>query len=168
MKRKLGPRPHAEGTARSEKTGRRDRRGNNGGENRDRRNFRTNGGAERENPQREGRSKGAGQGAIARKAVRNRQKSSTSKVGKMSDQQTEVDQNLDYFLGELPKLTQTHMGQFALLRHRAIIDYFSSPLDAVKAGKSLYSDGVFSIQQVTDVPIDLGFFTHAGNLGQPQ
>jgi hypothetical protein len=83
-------------------------------------------------------------------------------------QQTEVDENLDFFLGELPTLTKTHLGQFALLRHRTITDFFSTAIDAVRAGKSAYPDGLFSIQQVTEVPVDLGFFTHAGHLGKPQ
>jgi len=80
-------------------------------------------------------------------------------------QQQQVDENLKFFVSELPKLSQTHMGQFALLRNGAITDFFSTPVDALKAGKSLYSDGLFSIQQVTDVPIDLGFFSHAGHNG---
>jgi hypothetical protein len=81
----------------------------------------------------------------------------------MSGQQQQVDGNLDFFVSELPKLTQTHMGQFALLRHKEITDFFSTPVDALKAGRSLYPDGLFSIQQVTEAPIDLGFFSHAGN-----
>lgn len=82
-------------------------------------------------------------------------------------QQKEVDENLEYFVSQLPALSQTNFGKFALLRHRAITDFFSTPEDAVKAGASLYPDGVFSIQQVTDVPIDLGFFSHAGDNGAP-
>jgi len=84
------------------------------------------------------------------------------------NRQDEVDRNLEYFLSELPKLSQSHLGKFALLRHRTITDFFSTPVDAVKAGKSLYPDGIFSVQQVTDVPIDLGFFSHAGDNGSPQ
>jgi hypothetical protein len=84
------------------------------------------------------------------------------------NRQDEVDRNLEYFLSELPKLSQSHLGKFALLRHRTITDFFSTSVDAVKAGKSLYPDGIFSIQQVTDVPIDLGFFSHAGDNGSPQ
>ena len=78
-------------------------------------------------------------------------------------QQTEVDENLEFFISELPKLSQSNAGKFALIRHRTITDFFSTPVDAAKAGTSLYRDGIFSIQQVTDVPIDLGFFSHAGH-----
>ena len=85
-----------------------------------------------------------------------------------SSRQEEVDRNLEYFLSELPKLSQSHLGEFALLRHRTITDFFSTSADAVKAGKSLYPDGIFSIQQVTDLPIDLGFFSHAGDNGPSQ
>jgi len=85
-----------------------------------------------------------------------------------TNRQEEVDRNLEYFLSELPKLSQSHLGEFALLRHRTITDFFSTSADAVKAGKSLYPDGIFSIQQVTDLPIDLGFFSHAGDNGPSQ
>ena len=85
-----------------------------------------------------------------------------------NSRQEEVDRNLDYFLSELPKLSPLHFGEFALLRHRTITDFFSTSADAVKAGKSLYPDGIFSVQQGTDVPIDLGFFSHAGNNGSSQ
>ncbi|MBV8826145.1 MAG: hypothetical protein JO220_14255 [Hyphomicrobiales bacterium] len=93
----------------------------------------------------------------------------TSQVSVMStNRQEEVDRNLEYFLSELPRLSHSHLGEFALLRHRTITDFFSTSVDAVKAGKSLYPDGMFSVQQVTDAAIDLGFFSHAGNNGSPQ
>jgi hypothetical protein len=79
--------------------------------------------------------------------------------------QDEVDRNLQYFLSQLPKLAQSQFGKFALLRHQTITDFFTTSVDALKAGKNLYPDGIFSIQQVTDVPIDLGFFSHAGDNG---
>ena len=79
--------------------------------------------------------------------------------------QDEVDRNLEYFLSQLPKLAQSQLGKFAVLGHRTITDFFTTSVDALKAGKTLYPDGMFSIQQVTDVPIDLGFFSHAGDNG---
>ena len=93
-----------------------------------------------------------------------------SKVGKMSatikDRQTEIDENLDFFVTELPKLSPGHLGKFALIRHKSITGYFDTVVDAVGTGNKLYSDWLFSVQQVTDVPVDLGFFSHAGRLGK--
>jgi hypothetical protein len=83
------------------------------------------------------------------------------------DQQNEVDENLEYFLSKLPEFLHSHTGQFALLRHRSVTDFFSTPVDALRAGRSLYPDGRFSVQQVTEAPIDLGFFSHAGHNGSP-
>src|SRR5262249_24239464 len=69
--------------------------------------------------------------------------------------QDEVDANLEYFLSEFPRLAQSHLGKFALLRRRKITEFFSTSTDAVRAGRALYPDGMFSIQHVTDMPIKL-------------
>ena len=79
--------------------------------------------------------------------------------------QAEVDDNLEYFREKLPELLQSERGRFALIRHREIIGVFDTLIDAVTAGKKLYSDRIFSIQEVTDAAIDLGFFSHAMHLG---
>jgi hypothetical protein len=82
--------------------------------------------------------------------------------------QTEIDENLDFFVKELPKIAPTHFGKFALIRQKAIAGYFDTVVDAVGTGNKLYPDKLFSVQQVTDVPVDLGFFSHASRLGKPQ
>jgi len=41
-----------------------------------------------------------------------------------------------------------------------IIDFFAKPGDANRAGVERFPDGIFSIQEVTDEPIDLGFWSH--------
>ncbi len=74
--------------------------------------------------------------------------------------QTEIDQNLEFFLKELPKLS-ARQGKFALSRHQKIEHFFETPMDALNAGNALYPDGIFSIQQVTDVATDLGYYSHA-------
>ena len=75
-----------------------------------------------------------------------------------SVQQTEVDRNYEAFKRRLPDLLRTNANQFALLRHRRVIDCFDTVADAVRAGKALYDDGVFSVQEVTDQTIDLGYY----------
>jgi hypothetical protein len=90
-----------------------------------------------------------------------------SKVGKMSEaHQKAVDDNLDFFLGELPNLQQTNLGKFALLHNRTIVGFYDTPLDAASAGNLTYPDKLFSIQQVTDVPVDLGYYSHASSMGK--
>lgn len=82
------------------------------------------------------------------------------------DRQKEVDKNLDFFLSELDSLSQTHFGKFALIRHRHITEFYDTAMDAFRAGNSLYPDRLFSIQQVNATPVDLGFFSHAGDMGK--
>jgi hypothetical protein len=82
-----------------------------------------------------------------------------------SARQAEVDRNLDVFRKQLPELLQTHPGKFALMRHQEIVDYFDTLTDALVAGQKLYSDQQFSIQEVTESSVDLGFFSHALHLG---
>ncbi len=83
----------------------------------------------------------------------------------MSDaRQAEIENNLKFFLGELPKL-MAQKGKFALIRHQKLINFFDTPMDALKAATALYPDKLFSIQQVTDAPTDLGYYSHAVPLG---
>lgn len=73
----------------------------------------------------------------------------------------EVDANFDAFRAQLPDLIDAHQGQYALLRHREIKGYFGDLRSAFEAGISRYSDRLFSVQEVTAQPADLGFFSHA-------
>lgn len=83
----------------------------------------------------------------------------------MTDRQSEIDQNLDYFLSQLPKLLPQYRGKFAVLRHQKIVGYYDTISDAMSAGNSQYPDRIFSVQQVTDVSNDLGFYSHAMPVG---
>jgi len=84
------------------------------------------------------------------------------------DRQAEVDENLAFFVQEMPSLNSGHAGKFALIRHKAIIGYYDTVVDAVGTGNKMYADKLFSVQQVTDVPVDLGYFSHAGDLVESQ
>ena len=82
----------------------------------------------------------------------------------MHDQQRiEVDRNYDAFARALGGILPTHRDQFALMRNGSIIAYFDKPGDAYREGASRYADKVFSIQEVTDEPIDLGFWSHVAH-----
>jgi len=75
-------------------------------------------------------------------------------------QNREVDLNYDAFVRMLASLLPEHRDEFALMRDGKIVDFFVKPGEANRAGVERFSDGVFSIQEVTDEPIDLGFWSH--------
>lgn len=77
------------------------------------------------------------------------------------DREREVDANFEWFEQQLPQLLPRRSGMVALLRHRQIEDFFASAAGALAAGRERFADGLFSIQEVTDRPADLGFFSHA-------
>lgn len=74
--------------------------------------------------------------------------------------QQEVEANYAAFQRVLRQIIGTHRNEYALMRDEAIIGYFSKPGDAYRAGVERFPDERFSIQEVTDEPIDLGFFSH--------
>ena len=75
-------------------------------------------------------------------------------------QKLEVDQNYDAFMRMLGDLLPEHRDEFALMRDRKIIGFYAKPGDAYREGLERFHDGIFSIQEVTDEPIDLGFWSH--------
>lgn len=80
------------------------------------------------------------------------------------DQKTtedEVDRNYDAFANILSLIIDRHRGEFALMKGGEIAEFFSDQLSALRAGRSRFPDQLFSIQEVTDRPVDLGFFSHA-------
>jgi len=80
----------------------------------------------------------------------------------MSDKTpTHVESNYLAFTKKLPEFVATRRGKFALMRNEEIVEFFDTAGDAYVAGKKLYSDGLFSIQEVIDTPINLGFFSYA-------
>jgi hypothetical protein len=75
-------------------------------------------------------------------------------------QKQEVDRNYDEFMRMLGRLLPEHRDEYALMRDGKIIAFFEKPGDANRAGVEMFADGIFSIQEVTDEPIDLGFWSH--------
>jgi hypothetical protein len=79
-----------------------------------------------------------------------------------SDARREVARkNYEAFSKKLPDLLPVHRGKFALMRDGEVTEFFDTAGDAYLAGQKLYADGSFSVQEVTDVPVDLGFFSYA-------
>lgn len=78
-----------------------------------------------------------------------------------SDIETEIDRNLFAFLPEIPKLIERHRNKYALLRDQKIDGLYTRLSEALRAAHTKFPDGLFSIQQVTDKPVELGFFNYA-------
>jgi hypothetical protein len=75
--------------------------------------------------------------------------------------QEEVDKNYEVFQRLLPQIINEHRGAYALMHSGEVVTYFTTAVDARAAGEKLFPDGIFSIQHVTDTPIDLGYFSYA-------
>lgn len=74
--------------------------------------------------------------------------------------QAVVDRNYEAFNKQLPELLKTRQGQFALLRNEQIEGFFPSAGEAAQHGERTFDDGLFSVQEVTDEAVDLGWFSH--------
>ena len=72
-----------------------------------------------------------------------------------------IRQNYEAFMIQLPQLVLTQRGKFALMYNKEIIEFFDTARDAYIAGQKLFPDQVFSVQEVRETPVDLGFFSHA-------
>lgn len=66
---------------------------------------------------------------------------------------SQVDQNYQAFVKQLPELMKTNPGQFALMNNAQIVRFFQSASDAVQEGFAKYGTGNFSVQEVTDKPV---------------
>lgn len=68
----------------------------------------------------------------------------------------EIDHNYDFFQRSLATLLLEHRGEYALIRHQKIIGWFAKPGDAYRDGLARFADRIFSIQEATDEPVELG------------
>lgn len=73
----------------------------------------------------------------------------------------EIKNNYETFQKVLPQIIDCHRGTFALMKDGEIIDYYSTAIDAERAGYGAYKNGMFSVQKVDDSLINLGVFTDA-------
>ena len=78
-------------------------------------------------------------------------------------QKKQVDENYDAFVRMLGNIIDDHRDQLALMRDGEVVGYFDRPGDANRAGVEMFPDQIFSIQEVTDEPIDLGFWSHVAS-----
>ena len=78
-------------------------------------------------------------------------------------QKLEVDRNYDAFVRILGTILGEHRDQLALMRDARVVGFYDTPREALEAATKRYPDGIFSIQEVTDEPIDLGFWSHVAH-----
>lgn len=75
-------------------------------------------------------------------------------------QAQEVERNYQAFIQQLSAMLESHRDEYALMREGQIIGFYPSPGAADRAGLERFPDDIFSIQEVTDEPIDLGFWSN--------
>ena len=77
----------------------------------------------------------------------------------------EIRRNYDYFKSIVGTLMSDHSGEVALIHDQNVVAFYPTAIDAVQAGSKRFGDVPFSIQEVVDHPIDLGFLSHASDNG---
>lgn len=80
-----------------------------------------------------------------------------------AEKQREIDANYQAFRDILPELMKTHGGKFVVMRHQKPIEFFDTARDSLVFATRGYDDGLFSIQEVTDKIVDLGWFSYAAS-----
>lgn len=75
------------------------------------------------------------------------------------DRDKMVKENYKAFEKELPKLLKRHRDKYALMRNKKVVKIYPTMFAAWEAGQNLYKDEMYSIQEITDVPLDLGIYS---------
>lgn len=78
----------------------------------------------------------------------------------------EIDRNLVAFERLLPQLMKSSRGEFALMRNQTVRSVHAKLSDALRTAHNAFPDGIFSVQTITDEPIDLGYYSHVGYPGE--
>lgn len=75
--------------------------------------------------------------------------------------QDEIKRNYESFQQKLSELLASHPGKFVLMRDGEIVEFYDTARDAFVSGQRLFADHRFSVQEIIDTPVNLGFFSHA-------
>lgn len=86
-------------------------------------------------------------------------------MGMSATAENQTDANYEAFVQQLPELLRSHSGTYALLHDRAVIDFYPSSLAATIAGARQFGSGAYSVQEVTEKPDHLGFYSYVGGSG---
>jgi len=76
-----------------------------------------------------------------------------------AEKQRVVDENYKAFKSMLPELLKSKAGKFVVMRDKMTVEFFDTFRDAMVHGTKTYEDGLFSVQEVTDKALDLGWFS---------
>ena len=77
----------------------------------------------------------------------------------IDEQQAQVDQNYEAFKQQLHELMKSDPGRTALMQNGEVIACFDTDRDAYVSGSRLLN-GPFSLQEIRETPIDLGYYSH--------
>lgn len=75
----------------------------------------------------------------------------------------EIQFNYDAFQRALATFLPNELNRYALLRRGEVFAFFDRPGAADVAGSQSFPDGLYSIQQVTDEPVELGVYANAAD-----
>lgn len=75
----------------------------------------------------------------------------------------EIATNFDWFQRTLAEHLRAHAGEYVLLKHGRAHGYFPSAAEADHEGWTRFADHLYSIQQVTPEPVELGVYANAGD-----
>jgi hypothetical protein len=75
--------------------------------------------------------------------------------------EVEIERNFAAFKDLLPDLLKNSEGQYALLHNQTLEGIFGTAGEAERAGYTRFRDMPYSIQLVSEMPIDLGFYSYA-------
>ena len=81
------------------------------------------------------------------------------------DTRVEVDRNYEAFVKILPTLMAEHPNKYALMRGGEVMGLYSTLEDVYTTAGRFLKGEQFSVQKVTNIPVDLGFFSHAVHIG---
>ena len=73
-------------------------------------------------------------------------------------QSREIDRNYDALMRVLSTLLPRHRDEIALMRDGEIVGLYKSVRAANREGMARFPDQIFSLQEVTDEPLDLGYW----------
>jgi hypothetical protein len=73
----------------------------------------------------------------------------------------QVNLNFEAFQVLLPTILPLYRDKYALMKDGKAVGFYSTLEDVYMTADQFYRDQPFSVQKVTETPIDLGFFSHA-------
>jgi len=80
--------------------------------------------------------------------------------------EVEIERNYAAFVDMLPELLRQSEGQYALLHNQKLEGVYPTAGEADRAGYEKFHEAPYSIQLVSNTPIDLGFYSYAISQGQ--